>query len=128
MIRRPPRSTQSRSSAASDVYKRQDLKAKAVVTITRSGYTARLVARYRPSVQILAVSPDQEVVDGMSLVWGVRGLAVPLAEDLRQTIRDAIAACVGEDFIKSGDRVVVTGGFLDEKAGTTNMIHIHTVG
>jgi len=105
-----------------------DLKAKAVVTITRSGYTTRLVARYRPSVLILAVSPDQNVVDEMSLVWGVRGLAVPLVEDLRHTIKTAIAACVGEGLIKKGDRVVVTGGFLDEKAGTTNMIHIHTVG
>jgi pyruvate kinase len=68
------------------------------------------------------------VVDEMSLVWGVRGLAVPLVEDLRHTIKTAIAACVGEGLIKKGDRVVVTGGFLDEKAGTTNMIHIHTVG
>ena len=105
-----------------------DLKAKAVVTITRSGYTAKLVARYRPSVQVLAVSPDQEVVDSMSIVWGVRGLAVPLSDDLRQTIRDAVGACVDGGFVKKGDLVVVTGGFLDEKAGTTNMIHIHTVG
>jgi len=105
-----------------------DLKAKAVLTITRSGYTARLVARYRPSVQILVVSPEEEVVDRMAVVWGVRGLAVPLTDDLRQTIRNSVQACVNKGFIKTGDLIVVTGGFLDERAGTTNMIHIHTVG
>ena len=105
-----------------------DLKARAIVTITRSGYTAKLVARYRPSVQILAVSSDAEVADGMSLVWGVRGLVVPLVDDLRRAIGDASRACVRGGFVKKGDLVVVTGGFLDEKAGTTNMIHIHTVG
>ena len=105
-----------------------DLKARAIVTITRSGYTAKLVARYRPSVQILAVSPNREVVDGMSLVWGVRGLVVPLVDDLRRAIGEASRTCVRGGFVKKGDLVVVTGGFLDEKAGTTNMIHIHTVG
>ncbi len=104
-----------------------DLKARAIVTLTRSGYTARLVARYRPEARIVAVSPDEKVVDTMSMVWGVSGLVVPEREDLRQLIKEASSACVSAGYAASGDVVVVTGGFLDEERGKTNSVHVHTV-
>ncbi len=49
-----------------------DLKAKAIITMTRSGYTARLISRYRPESPIIAVSPNEQVVDAMSLLWGLK--------------------------------------------------------
>lgn len=104
-----------------------DLDARAIITITRSGYTAKLISRYRPAAQILAASPDEEVVGVMALLWGVKGFLVPLANNLKEAIKDAVAACLDAGLVERGDRVVVTGGFLDEKMGTTNMVHVHTV-
>ena len=105
----------------------EDLDAKAIVTVTRSGYTARLIARYRPRAQILAACQDREVVDWMSVLWGVRGLVIPLSESLRETIDRVVEECERKGYLKRGDLTIITGGFLDEKVGTTNTIHVHEV-
>ena len=105
-----------------------DLGADALIPITRSGYTARVVARYRPRARIIAVSPNREVVERMSLVWGVNGLVMPqIADSLWQTVRDVARVCVRNGFVTSGDLVVMIGGFLQEETGTTNVVHVHTV-
>ncbi|PKQ28006.1 MAG: pyruvate kinase [Candidatus Anoxymicrobium japonicum] len=104
-----------------------DLGAKAIVTITRGGYTARLVARYRPRAPIIAISPSEEVINSMSLVWGVQGVVAPMAIDVATMIKNASGACVLKGLLRAGDLIVVTGGFLDEESGKTNMIHTHTV-
>ena len=105
----------------------EDMDARAVVTITRSGYTAKLIARYRPRQPVLAVSPSPEVLGTMKVVWGVSTVEVGLADDLVQAIRDASTACRDAGFVRAGDLIVVTGGLLDEEVGTTNMVHVHTV-
>ena len=104
-----------------------DLRASAVIPITRSGYTARVIARYRPRSRIIAVSPSGEVTDMMALVWGTDGLVIPMGDNLRRTVRDVAAACVEKGFVDRGDVVVMTGGFLEEEVGTTNVVHVHTV-
>lgn len=104
-----------------------DLGARAIITVTRRGYTARLVARYRPRARILAVCPDEDVVDGMSVVWGVEGLLAPLAEGLGETVEGVTGECRRAGLVEPGDLVVITGGFLDERAGTTNTITVRTV-
>lgn len=104
-----------------------DLHTKAIITMTRSGYTARIVARHRPEASILAVSPDRQVAASMSLVRGVIGLTVDESGDLREMIRGAVDACVKAGYLASGDLVVITGGFLDERSGKTNVVHVHTV-
>jgi len=104
-----------------------DLKARAIVTVTRAGYTAKLVARYRPEEQILAVSDDEAVVDSMSLVWGVKGLLVKLVDDPAKMMQTVSAACARAGLVNVGDVVIITGGFLDEESSKTNMVHAHTV-
>lgn len=104
-----------------------DLKAKAIITMTRSGHTARLVARYRPDTEILAVSPDERVLNALTVAWGVRGLAVLDTGDLRRMISDSTAACAEAGYVDRGDLVVITGGFLDEESSSTNVVHVRTV-
>ncbi|MBU4174042.1 MAG: pyruvate kinase [Actinobacteria bacterium] len=105
-----------------------DLRADVIIPVTRSGYTAMVVARNRPRARIVAVSPNREVVKRMSLVWDVSVLVMPATGDnLWQTARHVARVCAQNGFVASGDLVVITGGFLEEEAGTTNVVHVHTV-
>lgn len=104
-----------------------DLGARALLTITRTGYTARLISRYRPSSGIISASPDPSVVGAMSVVWGVRPMVVQLPSDLREMIREVSEACRSAGMVERGDLVVVTGGFIGEKVGTTNSVNVHMV-
>lgn len=104
-----------------------DIKANAIITVTRSGYTARLVARYRPEQPIIAVSDDEAVIDSMTLLWGVRGIVSTLPEDTSEMMVSVAAACTRAGLVRTGDVVVITGGFMDEESSKTNMVHIHTV-
>jgi len=104
-----------------------DLGASAIIGITRFGYTAHLLARYRPASRIIAISPVEKVMHRLSPLWGVRGIVMPLVEDLTENILIVVDACKKEGYVSSGDLVVVVGGFLEEKIGTTNMINLHTV-
>lgn len=104
-----------------------DLDAGAIITVTRGGYTAKQVARFRPRARIIAVSPQEDVVDEMSVVWGVEGLLAPLEEGLRETILGVVDECRRARLVCAGDLVVITGGLLDERAGATNTITVRTV-
>jgi pyruvate kinase len=104
-----------------------DLKARAIITMTRSGYTARLISRYRPQSRVIAASPNDRVVDSISLLWGVEAVKVPRSNQLKVMIEEAINACARECLVMRGDLVVVTGGFFDEESSKTNVVHVHTV-
>lgn len=104
-----------------------DLGAKAIVTMTRSGYTARLIARYRPEQPILAVSTSRKVADRLALVWGVHARVVPELSDIETAARGVSATCVDAGLAGPGDVVVITGGLPGHGEGATNMVHVHTV-
>ncbi len=105
-----------------------DLGAAAIVTATQSGYTARMVARYRPRCPIVAVTPSQKVLRQMALVWGVRPLLVREISDTDTMIAASIQAALDARFIKGGDLVVITAGVPVGVSGTTNLIKVHIVG
>lgn len=104
-----------------------DLDASAIIAITRTGYTAKLISRYRPEGRIVAVSPDPGVIKEMTVVWGVQGIVAPMTKDLKQTINYAEKACLENGLVEKDDLVVMTGGFLEEESGSTNIVHVHTV-
>jgi pyruvate kinase len=105
-----------------------DLGAQAIITVTRTGYTAKLIARYRPKAQIIAVSSDEAVIDSMSIVWGVEGLVVPYGGRIVETVNRVVEEGRNAGILERGELVVITGGFLDERAGTTNTINVRHVG
>jgi len=104
------------------------LNASAIVTATTSGYTARMISRYRPGAPIAAVTPDKGVQRRLALVWGVIPLPVARIMDTDQMISTAVEAAENNGIIKGGDLVVITAGVPVGVQGTTNLMKIHTVG
>ncbi|MTV50194.1 pyruvate kinase [Heliobacillus mobilis] len=104
------------------------LDAAAIVTATASGYTARMIARYRPKSPIVAATPDPAVMRRLALVWGVVPLRTEKVVDTDQMISSAVDAAVDHGVVKGGDLVVITAGVPVGVQGSTNLMKIHTVG
>lgn len=102
-----------------------DLGAAAIVTSTESGHTARAVARYRPDVPIVAVSPKEEVARRLVLSRGVVPLQVKPSSNIDDMLDRAARATVEAGIAGAGDMLVITAGVLVNRPGTTNMIKVH---
>jgi pyruvate kinase len=103
------------------------LGAPAIVTLTRSGFTSRLVSSYRPSVPILGVCNDERVYRQLALVWGVTPVMckVPGEPHYDQILSCARSRLIAEGIADEGDKVVVTAGVpFFSVAGTTNMLRV----
>ena len=105
-----------------------ELNAAAIVTSTESGYTARMVSRYRPQATIVAVTPKEKFVRRMLLLWGVMPVFVPQSHGTDEMVSNAIEGALRSGWVKNGDLVVITAGVPVGTTGTTNMIRVHTVG
>jgi len=105
----------------------EDLAATAIITPTRSGYTTRLVSRYRPDAPIVALSPEPETVRRLCLTWGAIPLHVPELARSRDFLARAVAIARQAGLVRRGDRVVVTAGLPLERGGITNLIKLETV-
>lgn len=103
------------------------LEAKAIITSTRSGYTARLISRFRPGVQIIAVTPSKDVYERLAMVWGVSPVQVETTRDTDEMIEKSIRSVKQEGYINQGDLVVVTAGIPFAVEGTTNLIKVENV-
>jgi pyruvate kinase len=101
--------------------------AKAIVCLTLTGSIARLIARWRPKATIIAVSPREDIVKRLTMVWGVYALRNPsfyntdvLLQDLPTLLRDL-------DIVSSGDTIVVTAGIPLNQMRPTNMVKIDRI-
>lgn len=105
-----------------------ELGAAAILTATESGYTARMVSRYRPQATIVAVTPREKAARRMQLLWGVQTVLGPATKNTDEMVSSAIAVSQTAGFVKNGDLVVITAGVPAGTSGTTNMIRVHVVG
>jgi len=105
-----------------------ELGAAAIVTSTQSGYTARMVSKYRPQSTIVAVTPCEKTVRRMLLMWGVYPILGPSFNNTDEMVQSAVTTSLKEGVVKDGDLVVVTAGVPAGLSGTTNMIRVHIVG
>jgi pyruvate kinase len=103
------------------------LKAKAIVTLTKTGATARNVSKFRPNIQILAVTPDVDVARRMQLVWGVHPLLVLNSGSTDQTIQASLNSALEQGFVTASDLVVITAGTLQGVSGSTDLIKVEIV-
>lgn len=103
------------------------LKAKAILTTTTSGQTARLVGKFRPKVPVLCASWDEQTFRQMALVWGVESIFVAPPETTDDIIARTIDAFLRVKRLKIGDQVVVTAGIPPGQPGHTNLILVETV-
>ncbi len=106
----------------------RDLKAGAIIVPTTSGYTARMMARFRPQAPIIAVSPDPKVVRALALVWGVQSLWQPPLDGTDETIEGAMDKARDAGYVSEGDLVVVTAGAPVGFPNTTNLLKVEVVG
>ena len=102
--------------------------AAAIVSATYSGATARAVARNLPAQPIVAVSPNQRVVNQLALCWGVSPLLGTRPGSFEEVVLEANDLTLANGFARRGDVVVVTAGIQTNQAGKTNLIKAHTLG
>jgi pyruvate kinase len=105
----------------------EELSAAAIICPTRSGRTARLVARYRPKAPIVATTPNPATYHQLALVWGVRARLVEPGAGTDESIQRAVSTAAGELGLKSGDTVVITAGVPFEEGADTNMVQVKTL-
>ena len=106
----------------------KDVNAAAIVTVSVSGTTARLLSKYRPQQPIIACVMKEQVQRQLSLSWGITSLMMPLAHSTDELIEMSTALAKENGFLHNGELAVVTAGVPVGISGTTNMIKIHMVG
>jgi len=106
----------------------KDVNAAAIVTVSESGTTARLLSKYRPQQPIIACVMKEQVQRQLSLSWGITSLMMPLAHSTDELIEMSTALAKENSFLHNGELAVVTAGVPVGISGTTNMIKIHMVG
>lgn len=105
----------------------KELRVTAIITATASGHTARMIAKYRPKVPVIAVTPRPKVLRKLCLVWGVEPLAIGDVNGTDEMIASSVDVALAAGLISGGDLVVITAGVPVGVHGTTNMMKVHTV-
>ena len=106
----------------------KDVNASAIVTVSESGNTARLLSKYRPKQPIIACVMDEQVQRQLSLSWGITSLLMGPAHSTDELIEMSTALAEKNGYLHNGELTVVTAGVPVGVSGTTNMIKIHMVG
>ena len=106
----------------------KDVNAAAIVTVSESGNTARLLSKYRPEQPIIACVMKEQVQRQLALSWGSTPLMMPLAHSTDELIEMSTSLAKENGYLHNGELAVVTAGVPVGVSGTTNMIKIHMVG
>ena len=106
----------------------RDVNAAAIVTVSESGNTARLLSKYRPTQPIIACVMNEQVQRQLSLSWGITTLLMGPAKSTDELIEMSTALAQKNGYLHDGELAVVTAGVPVGVSGTTNMIKIHMVG
>jgi pyruvate kinase len=121
----PDAATSAISYAAVEIADEVD--AKAIITATMSGTTARMVARHRPRVPIIAVTPSEITLQRLSLVWGAMPVKVPGFRTTDEMVQMMATSGQESGLISRGDLVVLTAGIPFGVGRKTNMLKVHVV-
>lgn len=105
-----------------------DLLASAIITVTKTGRTARMLSRYRPEIPIIGCSPDPKACRHMNMSWGVAPVLIDIKTNTDELLQHALDRAYDEKLIQYGDIVVLTGGIPLGISGTTNMLKVQIVG
>lgn len=100
-----------------------DIKATAIIAITKSGYTARRVSKFRPAQKIIATTPNEKTYHQLSLSWGVYPVKAIYQQDANVLFDHAVACAKRYGLVKNRDIVVITAG----ADGATNVLKVQNV-
>merc|ERR1711865_376804 len=98
-----------------------------IIALTETGHTARLIAKYRPAVPILAITASQTTVRQLGIVRGVVPTLTASFVGTDSVINKAITHAVSVGLVKSGDQVVAVHGTQEETPGHANLLKVVTV-
>lgn len=104
-----------------------DLNAKAIITVTKSGTTARQISKYRPHCLIISATTSKKVCRQNNLSWGVLPVMCEEKSNTDELFEHAVDVAKETGMIKKGDIVVITAGIPLGQSGTTNMLKVHEV-
>ena len=102
----------------------EDLGVAAIVCPTQSGTTARRVAAFRPTVPIVGISDEREALGRLTLVWGVRPLAIDAEQSGRTQLDEALLCARDAGIVRAGDLVAVVSASKGKRAGSTDTVRI----
>ena len=106
----------------------KDVNASAIVTVSESGNTARLLSKYRPAQPIIACVMNEQVQRQLAISWGITPLMMALAHSTDELIEMSTSLAKENGYLHDGERAVVPAGVPVGVSGTTNMIKIHMIG
>ena len=104
-----------------------DLEAKAILTVTKSGRSARMISSCRPDCMVIAGTTDEKTCRQLSLSWGVTPVLLKEKEDVLELFDYAVEVAKENKLVNQGDIVVITSGVPLGTSGTTNMMKVQTV-
>ena len=104
-----------------------DLNAKAIVTVTKSGRSARMISGYRPASDIIGCATSEKVCRQINLAWGVTPILIKEEKDVYDLFDNALVAAEKMKLLEKGDLTVITSGVPIGISGTTNMIKVQNV-
>lgn len=102
----------------------KDIKAGAVMAVTKTGYTARRISKFRPDTPILGATPYEKTFHQMSLVWGVTPVMANYKYDIEVLFDHCVRRALARGAVAEGDKVVITAGIPLDIPGNTNIIRI----
>ena len=105
-----------------------DLNASAIITVTKSGSTARILSRYRPACVIVGCTTEKHVWRQLALSWGTVPLMIAEESNTDDLFEHAVDAAVQNGLVHDGELVVLTAGVPLGTSGTTNLMKVHVVG
>lgn len=105
-----------------------DINAAAIVTVTKSGKTARMISRYRPKCAIIGCTPSEKSYYQMNLSWGVTPLMIQEETDTEALFNNAMESAEQHGYVQHGDLAVITAGIPLGISGTTNLIRVVVTG
>ena len=105
-----------------------DLGAAAIITVTKSGETVRMISKYRPECPIIGCTTEDYVCRQLNLSWGVSPLLIEEENNTDELFEHSVDAALAADLVKQGDLVVITAGVPLGISGTTNLIKVHVAG
>ncbi|MBD1380096.1 pyruvate kinase [Metabacillus arenae] len=105
-----------------------NLSASAIVAPTESGYTAKMISKYRPKAPIVAVTACEAVSRKLALVWGVEAVNGQKANSTDEVLESSVQRSLESGLVKHGDLIIITAGVPIGEAGTTNLLKVYVVG
>lgn len=104
-----------------------DLNAKAIITVSRSGRSARMISRYRPGCDIIGCADSERVWRQLALSWGVTPVLLAEKSEIFELFDHAVDICKNHNLLKSDDIAVITSGVPIGISGTTNIIKVEVI-